>query len=195
MLVHLGLMLGFAQRPALRDPRSSGILHEAEGPEKGGGQCPVSCLWELLRSPGAGLDPVQLHAPAAGHPAPEASGTWSANLFQASATPKAKTAHRGSVRSARSCGARRWRLAPCPSPCCLAVPRAGAATVELPGLRDHSTGHLACPHFLPDLGSILYIGIKYSPQLPSLGQPAPSTSQVHVHRPAGHHSDSECRPP
>lgn len=127
LLAHLGLMLGLAQLPSLRDPRSPGILHEAKGSEKGEGQGPASCLWELLRSPGAGLDPVQLHVPAAGHPAPEASGSWSANLFQASATPKAKAAHRGSVGSTRSCGLGDGGLPPARTHAALPSPGRGRA--------------------------------------------------------------------
>lgn len=55
---------------------------------------------------------------------------------------------------------------PLPGPMPPCHPQGGAA----PG---HSMGHLACPRFLPDLGSA-HIGMKYAPQLPSWGQPAPS---------------------
>lgn len=108
--------------------------------------------------------------------------------------PKGKDCPQGQCAVCKKLWGSAMEACPLPEPMLPSRPQGGAATVELPGLRDHSTGHLACPHFLPDLGSA-HIGIKYSPQLPSLGQPAPSTSQVHAHRPAGHHSDSECRPP
>lgn len=196
---HLSPVLGSARLRFLRDPQRSGILHGGRGPcFLPVGSRSVTGSWPSAPSSCA-------HLP----PGPGASGMWSA-VWSRPRRPEGEDHLQG------QCGVLEspWGLAmearhpPGRAHTAPAAPQGRALPVRLPGvhertapvLRDRSTGHLAFPRFLLDLGSVHICvtsaracKIRTTATVVGTASPWPHHKTTSTDR-QEHHANNECHP-